>query len=85
MLSFSIADDIETTMEKTGAKLPDESSLSDQNRVNTIKAHIKTYYETTPDENTSNDDADFIGRFFCMLHEFNTTDKLKRTEALLSI
>ena len=80
-----MAADMETTTEQTEAWLPNESFLSDQNWVKAIASHIKTYYEITPDENTSHDDVDFIGRFMCMLHKFNTTDQLKITEALLSI
>ena len=50
-----------------------------------MRAQIKTYFETTTDENTNSDDVDFIGKFFFLLHQLNSSDQMKKTEALLSI
>ena len=76
---------METNMEKTGLGLSDESYVSDQNHFNAINAHIKAYFENTPNDATQKDDAVFIGRFFLMLYNIHATDELTRTEALHSI
>ena len=64
MQSLAMVVNMDATMEKTGAWLPDESYLSEQNHLNAIKAHIKAYYENTPDDTTYKDDVDFIANSF---------------------
>ena len=73
-------------MESTGAGLPDESFLSAQSWMSTIKWHIKPYlFEATQPGNSNNDEVKFIGLFCTMLQQFEKSDQLKRTETLVSI
>ena len=76
-----------TDMETTGAWLPDESFLSDRTWMSCIKAHIKAFFVETAKSGNSrkNDESFFIGSFCTIIHQSDSSDPMKKTEALKPI